>query len=145
MEKHQKRILWAVLISETSHIFCCVLPIVFSILSLLTGAGFLSAMPPGLVWFHDLMHRYELPMILISGVILGLGWLILWQAKRNDCHSHGCVHEPCGPKKNLSRLILIFATVLFVVNVSVYTLFHSSVAVVPIETGAHFDGDGHAH
>ena len=44
MEKRRKAVFWAVLLSETSHLFCCVLPSVFSVLSLLVGVGMISNM-----------------------------------------------------------------------------------------------------
>lgn len=149
MERIQKAIFWAVVASEFSHIFCCVLPTVVSLLSLLAGLGLFSVMPSGLVTLHDLIHDWEIPMIITSGFILALGWGLHMISVKIDCHNTGCVHEPCTPKKSRSSKLLIIATVLFTVNVSVYTLVHKNgISVAPvsgIEAPAHVDHSGHHH
>jgi hypothetical protein len=74
MEKYRKTVLAALLVSETSHIFCCVLPTVFSIVSVLSGIGIISTLPTGWVHVHEILHHWEVPMITISGIILVMGW-----------------------------------------------------------------------
>ena len=135
--------------AETSHVFCCVLPVVFSVLSLMSGVGLISTMPTGLVWFHDVMHDYEVPMIIVSGVILLLGWALSWYAERIDCHDTphgGCHHEPCAPKKKRAHKVLIVASVLFTLNVLVYFGFHRGVDLPDAHAGhASHAEDGHHH
>ncbi|MCK6418167.1 MAG: hypothetical protein L6Q57_04420 [Alphaproteobacteria bacterium] len=128
---HKKAILWAVILSETSHIFCCVLPTLFSVLSLLAGLGMVSLMPPVFVEMHEMLHAYEVPIIAASGLVLLLGWVLHRHAQKVDCHDTGCHHGPCGTQKGLSHRILLIATLLFVVNVSVYLIFHRGMGVVP--------------
>ncbi len=125
MQRIQKAIYWAILTSETSHVFCCVLPTVLSLLSLLAGIGMVTVLPAGLLEFHEIMHRWEVPMIAASGVILLLGWGLNAWSRRLDCHDTGCCHEPCGPKKNHAFKVLVAASILFVFNVTVYALFHA--------------------
>jgi len=124
IERVQKTLNWAIIISETSHIFCCILPTLFSVLSLIVGMGLITAMPVGIEVMHEALHDWEIPMILASGLVLVAGWIIYYIAKRLDCHDTGCVHEPCGPKKKKSGLVLKFATALFFFNVTVFLVFH---------------------
>jgi len=112
--------------SETMHVFCCVIPTVISIVSLLTGAvGAAALMPAGILVLHEFMHHYEVPMIIVSGGLLILGWVLQGISYRIDCHSTGCGHGPCKPKKNMSVYVLIGATILFIFNTAIYLLFHT--------------------
>ncbi|MGH1399349.1 MAG: hypothetical protein ACRBCT_09060 [Alphaproteobacteria bacterium] len=124
MQKIQKTVNIAVLAAETSHIFCCVLPTVVSVMSLLAGVGLIGSMPVSLLWLHDVLHDWEVPIIIGSGVVLALAWALHFYAKRFDCADAGCCSEPCAPKKNSASRLLIVASVLFVVNVSVYMFVH---------------------
>lgn len=123
-ERVQKSIYWAILVSETSHIFCCVLPTLFSIISLAAGLGLVAAMPAGLEMLHEVIHDWEIPMIIASGLIVLFGWMVHYFAIKLDCHNTGCEHEPCGPKKRKAGNILKIATVLFVFNVTIFLFFH---------------------
>ncbi len=145
MERHQNKLFWALVITETSHVFCCVLPTVFSVLGLLTGLGLVSAMPMGLDFIHEFLHRWELPMVMTSGVILVLGWGLYLYSRKIDCHDSGCHHGPCEGIKKRTGLILKIATLLFVANVTIYGAFHYKGGFVPVEeiVAPHFDA--HAH
>ncbi|MEM6781854.1 MAG: hypothetical protein AAF569_08325 [Pseudomonadota bacterium] len=143
MQKLQKSILTAVVVSETTHIFCCVLPILFSVLSLMVGTGAIAVMPVFVEDMHTAIHDYEIPMIITSGIILFLGWILYAISKKLDCKEDGCMrdHGPCEPRKDKARIILVIASVLFMVNVTVYFVFHA-----PMETqGAHKHHHGHSH
>ena len=150
MEKLQKSLNVAVILAEVSHVFCCVLPTVVSLMSVLVGAGLIGTLPVSLLVLHDLLHDWELPIIVGSGVLIALGWVVMWYSRKIDCHNTGCGHEPCGPKKLRSTRLLKIATVLFVINVSVYTVFHRGMGIdVPSaeehhEQG-HHDHRGHDH
>lgn len=124
MKRLQGIMSWFVVLSEVSHVFCCVLPSVFSILTVLVGMGVLGALPFGLNGMHDVMHDWEIPIILTSAVILMLGWSLQIISKRMDCHDTGCGHEPCEPKKKKTDRILRIATFLFLINVTIYTFVH---------------------
>ncbi len=124
MQKLQKTLSGAVVLSELSHIFCCGLPIMFSLASLMAGVGLITVMPGWLEIVHESFHSYEIPMIVASGAILLLGWGLHHLARRIDCKSTGCGHPPCAPKKKKSDIILIFATVLYSLNVILYTFIH---------------------
>ena len=127
MEKMNKGILWGVIASESIHVFCCVLPTVFSVISLLAGMGMVAAMPGFIEVGHELIHDYEIPMIIVSGAILVFGWGLYIYSRKMNCSEEGtCCHTPCAPKKDMTRKVMIAATILFIVNVCVYFIFHHS-------------------
>lgn len=144
----QKPLIWAVVLSESSHVFCCVLPTIFSVMSLLAGVGVVAAMPTFMVTMHDFLHAWELPMIGLSGLILALGWGAVWYSDKIDCHDSGCCHGACAPKKGKAHLVLKIATVLFVLNVLVYFTVHRSTwfATHIAASAAHDHAEhGHSH
>lgn len=124
MEKIKNAVFWTVLASETGHIFCCVLPTLVSILSLLSGLGLVSALPAGLLAFHDFMHEWEMPIITASAIILVLGWALHLLSLKLDCHDTGCHHGTCAPKKIGTSRLLWIATALFAFNLCIYFTLH---------------------
>lgn len=121
--------MWAVILSETSHVFCCVFPTLFSLIGLLAGIGMVATLPPFMIELHDMLHHWELPMIAFSGGILAFGWgATLYSEKVETDHVHGpdCVHHHGDHKNKKVHLVLKIATVLFVFNVFVYTTIHRS-------------------
>ena len=140
MEKINKSILWGVIASETIHVFCCVLPTLFSVFSLLAGMGMIATMPGFIEEAHHMIHNYEVPMIIFSAIILMSGWGLYIYSRQINCRTEGtCSHEPCEPKKDRIKLIMIGATILFVFNVSVYFFAHA-------QSDAHIEHDAeHNH
>lgn len=135
MERIQKSLFWAVVASEASHVFCCVLPTVFSTLSLLAGMGMISAMPAPLEGFHEILHAWELPVILASGVVLALGWALHRYSLALDTRQSCCAHGDCTSSKRRSSRVLKIATVLFIVNVAVFAILHRGLgAFMPTES-----------
>ena len=140
MERIQRSLYWAVVASGTSHIFCCALPVFVSIMSLLSGAGLVAALPPAWDMFHDQLHHWELHLIVVSGLVLAFGWGSYLVSRRLDCLSTGCHHEPCGKQKKQAHLILKIATIIFLFNISVFA-FHSveeRKSIQQIEHSAHY-------
>ncbi len=124
MKRVQKLFSWVVILSELSHVFCCVLPSIFSIITVLTSFGLVGIMPIWMEGMHEIMHHWEVPLITMSGVILIIGWGLHLISKRIDCHNTGCGHEPCEPKKKNTARILQIATALFLVNITIYFSIH---------------------
>ncbi len=111
--------------SEITHLFCCGLPMIFSLLSLLTSLGLMASMPASLDYLHEAMHNYEIPVIIFSGILILFGWVLHSIAQKMDCRKEGsCSHEPCAPKKKRSSKILLIATCLFIFNLTAYFVFH---------------------
>lgn len=115
---------WVVVLSEVSHVFCCVLPSLLSVLTIFVGMGIIGVMPVWMESTHHVMHDWEIPLIGMSAFILVLGWGLHFISKRIGCHDTGCGHGPCGTKKNKTAKTLKIATFLFVINVVIYLSVH---------------------
>lgn len=135
MERMQKSVFWAILVTETSHLFCCVLPTIASLAAFLAGVGLIASMPAGLETLHEFIHRWEVPLIIFSGVTLALGWIVDRAARKVDCHNTGCVHEPCGTRKIKAHKVLVIATGLFFFNLIIYLALHQG--LVPLTPQSH--------
>lgn len=122
MQRIQSFIDWASVLTQLGHIFCCGLPLLFSVLSLLSGLGVMMVMPSEMIFLHEMTHDYEVPMLVFAAIIISVGWGLHYIAWRMDCLKTGCSHEPCGQKKKRSSKILAFSTVLFAFNVSLFLL-----------------------
>lgn len=144
MHKIRKTLNWAILFSELSHVFCCVLPTVFSVITLLAGLGVLAAVPVLMVHVHDFIHHYELWVIGFSGLMIALGWVLHRHSLKVDCHDTGCHHPPCTPAKGKTSKFLLIATVLFAVNIFVYGIVHMGLGV-SISNETHMDHDDASH
>lgn len=122
MQPLQKTLHTFLLVTLSSHVFCCVIPTLLSFASLISGLGFIT-IGPAFEHFHDHMHHFETPILIFSFVMLGLGWGIELYTRRlhvDCCHHSGCEHEPCTPKKQRAHLILLIASLLFLVNLALY-------------------------
>src|SRR5690606_14732462 len=95
----KKPLFGIIILSESMHIFCCVLPTLFSLMGLLAGLGVVAALPPSFNTLHEALHAYEVPLIIVSGLLIALGWGVDRYSRKIDCHDTGCCHEPCGPQK----------------------------------------------
>lgn len=125
MEKLQRTIFWTIVASESTHIFCCVLPTIFSLAGLLTGLGMIVTIPGWMTSIHETIHGWEIPVIIFSAVMLVFGWVLYFISRKIDCvEDAGCRHEPCAPKKKSALTILIIATALFTFNTSIYMGIH---------------------
>ncbi len=140
---------WLVLVSEFGHVFCCVLPSVFSILSVMVGMGLIGAMPLWIASFHDLMHGWEIPIITFAGVVVLMGWALHYISVKIDCHDTGCGHGPCGKKKKKASKVLMVATALFLINIAVYFTVHvgmdKNFSYESAQSEHGHDGHGHEH
>lgn len=140
MARLQKTIIWMTIFTETTHIFCCVLPALFSVLSLLAGLGAIGILPVWFTSFHDVLHAWELPLIIMSLTVLLVGWGLYGLSRRIDCHDTGCAHGDCAPKKDMALLILKIASALFFINIVIYFGIHRHWA-----PQTHQYGEAHNH
>ena len=124
MSKKKKVLFIGIIMTEISHVFCCVLPLLFSAVGLLAGLGLVIILPDWLNGMHDVMHGYEMAVIIAAGVMVALGWAVHLYSFKNDCHDHGCSHQPCGPRKRTASKLLKLGTFLFVLNIVVFAFFH---------------------
>ncbi len=119
-----------VILSQLMHIFCCGLPFLFSVVSLFSLLGVSIALPTAFSGLHDVLHEWEVPVLMFSGVVVALGWVLHMISTALNCRESGaCAHAPCEPRKDKSVLLLQCASMLFIVNCLTYLLFHESADV----------------
>ncbi len=124
----QRHVGWAVIASELSHVFCCVIPTLVTILSVFANLGLFIMYPDGfLINIHNAMHRYEIPIIIFSGIMVALGWVAYIMSRRVDCRDTGCGHPPCTPQKSNNSRILVIASLLFALNIIIYFGVHRNI------------------
>lgn len=118
---------WAVLLSELSHVFCCVLPTIVTILGMLANIGLIGVAPGFITEVHETIHAYEIQIIVFSGLMVVLGWGVHLASREVDCHDTGCVHPPCSGTKTGNSRILVIASLLFAFNLVIYFGIHQNV------------------
>lgn len=96
--------------SVLPHIFCCGLPIVLSVVSLVA---------PDAAHFHIVPHWMEPWIFVISGAMLALSWLMV----ARDCHCD-CDHCHGGHSHRTQKIILSLVTVLFVISIALHLAAH---------------------
>ena len=128
---------WAVLVSELGHVFCCVLPTIFTVMSFAANIGLIGMAPSWLMAIHEKIHYYEVPIIVFSGLILILGWAALYMSRKVDCHDTGCGHPPCDGGKRENGKIMIVATILFSLNLFIYAFVHKNILHLDIFNTVH--------
>ncbi len=124
MQRLHTALHWAVVVSAASHVFCCILPTVISLFSIMAGFGILSALMPAFEHMHDVLHAYETQILVFSGAMLALGWTAQAWSWRVDCHDTGCHHGSCSPKKRRASRMLWVASGLFIFNMLTILFVH---------------------
>ncbi len=120
MERFHTHFGWAIIVSQLTHVFCCGLPVLFSVLSLLSGFGLIS-ITPAFEELHHILHEWESAIFTTSAIILALGWALHFYSRKIDCmKTSTCSHAPCAPKKKRSSYIMVGATALFLINISFF-------------------------
>lgn len=106
-----------------AHAFCCGLPALSAIASLVAGVG-----AAGSSVFHDFAHAIEqwhVHLFVFSTLMLGVAVFASVVAERRDCVTEGhCCHPPCTPAKKRSWRILGISVALYVVNCILFFLEH---------------------
>lgn len=145
MQNMRRTFYWTILASELSHIFCCVLPVLLSLISIFSLYGAMNAVP-GFIWSaHDFMHHWEPVILVVSALLLLSGWGLWAQQKQVSHPTHSCQTSNCDEAKSLRkmRLMLLVTSGLFAVNFSVYALIHAEHA--PFSQENHMSDAAHNH
>jgi hypothetical protein len=147
--KLQRGLLWTVILAESTHIFCCVLPTVITLLALLASFGAVAQMPVFILDLHEALHAYEIPVMIFSGVTLVAGWVVYAVARRIECRKDHCEpheNQTCAPLKDHTRTVLIVATFLLAINMTVYWSLHRpSEALLHEQAAAAHSHEHHDH
>jgi len=121
---------WMVIFTEIMHLFCCVLPIVSTIIFTFTSVGTLGIIPVWLIGYHHLIHDYESYIIVLSAMLLIISYILTNISQRIDCYNTGCKHPPCGDTKKQSVDILIIGVIIFIINCVIYVLHFDWIEVI---------------
>lgn len=92
------------------HLFCCGMPIVLSVISLIA---------PDAAHFHIVPHWMEPWIFVISGAMLALSWYMVLR----DC---GCACNHChgGHSHHKQKIILGIVSVIFIISIILHLLAH---------------------
>ncbi|MCQ2574889.1 MAG: hypothetical protein MJ156_02175 [Alphaproteobacteria bacterium] len=97
-----------IIASLLPHLFCCVLPIVLSILSLFA---------PEVAHTHFIPEWIEPWLFVFSALMLGVSWILIFQecpcSERDKKHNH-----------KTQKIILCVVTCLFILSVVLHILAH---------------------
>ncbi len=103
----------------STHLFCCGIPFVLSITSLTSSLGFTSLFFNDLEWFE----KFETYSLIFTLIILSLFALAELNSRKLNCAKDAnCDHPPCDNKKRLVRLNLILSAIIFSFNALVFFL-----------------------
>ena len=106
----KKAISIGIIASILPHLFCCVLPIVLSIVGLFA---------PEFAHSHFMPEWLEPWIFVFSAVMLGVSWFLVVR----ECH---CECDHCHGEHNhqTSKIILAVITILFVVSTVLHVIAH---------------------
>lgn len=88
------------------------------------STGMQLGMGGGILIVHDVMHDYEIPIFIGSGILLLVGLSLHYLSFQLDCRRTGCFHEDCTPKKFKVGRVFLFAAFLYVANLTFFFLTH---------------------
>ena len=98
-----KAIKIGIIASILPHLFCCVLPIVLSVISLFA---------PEFAHAEFIPHWIEPWLFVFSGLMLALSWYLVLRDCRCDCdHCHG------NQNHRIQKVILMAITIIFIISV----------------------------
>lgn len=128
MQKIHGVLNYTVLISQLGHVFCCGVPALVSVLSLVIGFGLIGSVPGILGDLHQSVHIWEKSILIFSGSMLTFGWALDNFSRHMVHEKQGCSHKSCHTKKQKNSRILIFSSVLFAINIFLYLYAHGMMA-----------------
>ena len=100
------------LLGSLTTIFCCFLPVLFSVLGFgAVFAGFIGAFPQ-LIWLSE----HKLLVFLSAGLLLVIALIFQFRARATACPIDPKLAEGCATAKNWSKKILIVAISLYVLG-----------------------------
>ena len=99
-----------IIASILPHLFCCVLPIVLSVVGLFA---------PEFAHAHFIPEWTEAWLFVFSAGMLGLSWVMVVRECRCECdHCHG------DHSHKTSKIVLSVITVLFIISIVLHVIAH---------------------
>jgi len=117
-QKSQKFAFYVILASLLSHIFCCGLPFLASLLSI-GGSFFAGLSNAGIFEFFE---SYEVPILIFSASTLVLTGVFLIVSQKINCNEDVCEHKPCSTRKSSNLKLYLVAVGLFIINIVSFLL-----------------------
>ncbi len=105
-----KAIKIGIIASILPHLFCCVLPIVLSIISLFA---------PEFAHAEFIPHWFEPWLFVFSGLMLALSWFLVVR----DCHCD-CDHCHGNHSHRTQKIILGVITAIFIISIVLHLMAH---------------------
>ena len=99
-----------IIASLVPHLFCCVLPIVLSVMSLVAPEFAHTSVLP--TWIEPWLFVF-------SALMLGVSWVLVVR----DCHCD-CAHCNDGAGHRRQKIILGVITLIFIISVVLHILSH---------------------
>lgn len=108
--------------SLISHFFCCFLPGVISLITLITlsGSVFITMEDFGIPeYIHEELIYISFAVLVVSGLINYISW-------KMDCRAgaDACGHEPCAPKKAKYFRLYGYSVAFFLLNAIIHFGVH---------------------
>lgn len=102
------------------HIFCCAIPLLTTIIGLSATFGFISN---GILQIPlvESFEKFEIEILLLSGIILILAFLLKFRAKKLDC----CEKEAknfCNTNEKINNLFLKTSGILYLFSIVTFTM-----------------------
>jgi hypothetical protein len=87
-KKWQRSIAWSIILAESTHVFCCVLPTVVTVMAVLASFGAMTQMPVFILDLHAALHGYEVPVIIFSAPCWWLAGLCIQYQGALNARNH---------------------------------------------------------
>ena len=107
-----KAIKFGIIASILPHLFCCVLPIVLSIISLFA---------PEVAHAEIVPHWVEPWLFVFSGLMLCVSWYLVFRDCHCDCEH---CHDEHGHNHRTQKIIVAVITVIFIISVILHLIAH---------------------
>ena len=102
------------------HIFCCGIPLITTIIGLSSTLGFLGSSTVDNSLLNN-YEKFEIEIILLSGIILLLAFILKFKAKKlNCCEKEG--KKFCSKSEKINDLLLWTSSSLYAVNLLTITI-----------------------
>lgn len=111
MRMKNKAVKIGIVATVLPHLFCCVLPIVLSLVGLFV---------PDVAHHHLIPHWLEPWLFVFSAVMLGLSWFLVLRECRCACDH---CHNKSG--RRAQKIILGVITGLFIISIILHLMAHS--------------------
>jgi hypothetical protein len=102
------------------HIFCCGVPLIMTITGLATNFNLYSQNLLSSSVFEN-FERFELKVLIFSGLILLLSFILKLKAKKLNCCKENKINF-CSKNEKINSIFLKVASILYIINLTTFTI-----------------------